>query len=193
MSIRSCATCRIVPLLLIVLLLVPAAAPASDHPLLAESHGAKAPPEAAQWDPLIGDWEVQCEVRQEDGTWRDAGKAWWHWFYILDGFAVQDVWINPNYEERIGRPLKGTNLRIYDPEKKKWSLAWYDNVSQKLDRYEAVAAAGEIVMSQLGEGIFNRITFFNMKSDSFDWKAERSQDGGETWQEYFRLFGKRMK
>ncbi len=181
-----------IALFLALILLAPLAARAADPHLLASGLNEKAPPEAGQWDPLIGDWEVAAQVHQEDGTWRDAGKAQWHWFYILDGFAVQDVWINPNYEARIGRPLKGTNLRTYDPEKKKWVMAWYDNVSHKMEQYEAVAEDGKIVMTQLGEGVYNRITFFNLEPESFDWKAERSPDEGKTWREYFRLRGTRI-
>ncbi len=38
-----------------------------------------------------------------------------------------------------------------------------------------------------------RITFFDMTESTFEWKSEKSDDGGETWQETSRIHGRRVQ
>src|SRR5919202_1411929 len=43
---------------------------------------------------FVGDWDVDFTVYGADGT-RQTEKAEWHFGWVLEGRAVQDVWIVP--------------------------------------------------------------------------------------------------
>lgn len=56
-----------------------------------------------------------------DGT-RVKGKGEWHWGWVLDGRAIQDVWIAHNDVSQSNAPITewGTTLRFYDPKTDVW-------------------------------------------------------------------------
>jgi len=45
--------------------------------------------------PLRGDWAVTVVDHLADGT-RHTGAGEWHFDWVLEGRAMQDVWISPN-------------------------------------------------------------------------------------------------
>lgn len=56
---------------------------------------------------LIGDWVMDATVHKDDGTaFKGSGEI--HFGWVLQGRAIQDVWILPGV-------FHGTTLRIYDP------------------------------------------------------------------------------
>ena len=63
-------------------------------PSVASSAGPnpKAPPETAQFDFLVGDWECVIKTMKPDGSGYHARGATWRAEYILDGWAIQDWW-----------------------------------------------------------------------------------------------------
>src|SRR5918911_5769208 len=72
---------------------------------------------------FVGDWEADFTVYDPGGA-KQTAKAEWHFGWVLEGRAVQDVWIVPRREER-GRtsPVPsdyGTALRLYDPAIDAW-------------------------------------------------------------------------
>ena len=63
---------------------------------------------------LIGDWTMDAVVHLADGT-RHQGIGEIHFGWVLDGRAIQDVWILPGV-------FHGTTLRIYDPRLDAWHI-----------------------------------------------------------------------
>ena len=68
---------------------------------------------------FVGDWRFDYVGYKKDGTSFKA-KGEWHFGWILEGRAVQDVWIIPGRPERNnpGTPKGeyGTTVRFYDPK-----------------------------------------------------------------------------
>jgi hypothetical protein len=66
---------------------------------------------------LIGRWTMDAIVHRDDGTQhQDVGEI--HFGWVLEGRAIQDVWILPGV-------FYGTTLRVYDPGLASWrGLAW---------------------------------------------------------------------
>jgi hypothetical protein len=173
---------------------VPVPSAASDRYLLIRNPAA--PVELDAMASLIGEWAITTETRQQDGTWADSDPARWNFYFILDGHAIQDDWID------LGAPLgdppvpqRGTNIRVYDPAEGRWEMAWIANNTRSMSTYTATNEAdGSVVMRDLwGVPSMRRITFFDMREDRFEWKLEITPDQGETWTEVFRIHGERME
>jgi len=67
---------------------------------------------------LIGRWTMDATVYLDDGT-RHQGRGEIHFGWVLEGRAIQDVWILPG-------TFYGTTLRVYDPTLDAWHILWSD-------------------------------------------------------------------
>src|SRR5271167_983878 len=82
---------------------------------------------------LIGRWTMDATVHLGDGgTHRGPGEI--HFGWVLEGRAIQDVWMIPRRSGRVpdapALPIAGnwygTTLRIYDPALDAWRIYWID-------------------------------------------------------------------
>lgn len=158
----------------------------------------QAPAEIALFGRLAGTWDVEMKIRQDDGSWPEAGfPAEWRFRYILDGWAIQDDWFAPPPHlpvEEEPRQL-GTGLRIYDDAAGHWDVAWISNTQRQVSTFEARPEGEDgIVMTGLyASGKPSRTTFFDVTGDSFDWKLEIQGLGEdpEAWVEVARIHAER--
>jgi hypothetical protein len=124
---------------------------------------------------LIGDWVMDATVHRDDGTtFNGPGEI--HFGWVLQGRAIQDVWILPGV-------FYGTTLRIYDPGLDAWHILWSDPLRQFYTRQLGRAQGKDIV--QIGKndsGVMLRWSFTEITPDSFRWLGERSHDDGKSWQ-----------
>jgi hypothetical protein len=123
---------------------------------------------------LIGDWDFDGVVHLRDGT-THKGRGEIHFGWVLEGRAIQDVWILPGL-------FYGTTLRIYDPGRDAWHILWNDPVRQFYTRQIGRADGRDIVQDgsdDTGDAV--RWSFRDITPTSFRWRGERSQDGGATW------------
>src|SRR5215471_3399327 len=123
---------------------------------------------------LIGRWNMDTLVHTDQGAQRGNGEI--HAGWVLQGRAIQDVWILPGV-------FYGTTLRIYDPAIDAWHILWNDPLHQFYTRQLGRAQGNDIV--QIGKndsGVMLRWSFTEITSDSFRWLGERSHDDGQSWQ-----------
>ncbi|HKH95787.1 MAG TPA: hypothetical protein VKA39_04615 [Beijerinckiaceae bacterium] len=124
---------------------------------------------------LIGDWEMDAVVHADDGT-AHKGRGEIHFGWVLDGRAIQDVWILPGF-------FFGTTLRIYDPGLDAWHILWSDPLMQYYTRQVGRARGKDIVQEgTAGDGAAIRWSFTEIEPDAFRWLGERSRDGSASWQ-----------
>jgi hypothetical protein len=124
---------------------------------------------------LIGNWEMDAVVHRDDGTTHE-GRGEIHFDWVLEGRAMQDVWILPGV-------FYGTTLRIYDPGLDAWHILWSDPVRQYYTRQLGRARGKDIVQEGKNDaGIAVRWSFIEITPNSFRWLGERSPDGGITWE-----------
>src|SRR5215471_6430331 len=76
---------------------------------------------------LVGDWELEvCHYLDLDVTSRPVrGEV--HAGWVLQGRAVQDVWLYPSHPSDVGldRMLTyGTTLRVWDRALEAWRITW---------------------------------------------------------------------
>ena len=124
---------------------------------------------------LIGNWNFDAVVHADDGT-QHKGQGEIHFAWVLEGRAIQDVWILPGL-------FYGTTLRIYDPGLDVWHILWSDPLKQFYTRQIGRAVGRDIVQEgNAGTGETMRWSFTEITPDSFRWTGERSLDGGASWQ-----------
>ncbi len=153
-------------------------------------HSDAASPEISKkdriYDWLIGSWKARVVDYTEDGSKRES-RGEWHFSYVLEGRAVQDVWISPPCLERKEDTPKlgnryGTSIRSFNPTDKKWYVTWINPVSGALNQLVARTEGGKIIQEgRDGDGNIMRWVFSDIKDTSARWYGERSMDGGETW------------
>lgn len=124
---------------------------------------------------LIGRWTFDATVHRDDGT-EHSGVGEIHFGWVLEGRAVQDVWILPGV-------FCGTTLRVYDPGIDAWHILWSDPLRQYYARQIGRAQGADIVQlgtNDAGEAL--RWSFLDITPDAFRWIGERSRDDGHSWQ-----------
>lgn len=142
------------------------------HPSLGE--------EAGPFDRLVGTWDCDFSFHAEDGSVRLArGELKFGW--ILDGRAVQDIWISyPN--DGKGERKIGTSVRFFDTKARVWRVVFIAPEYGVLMTLEGGAEGDRIVLrGASSDGSSVRWSFNDMRPDSFVWLGETSRDGGKSW------------
>jgi hypothetical protein len=106
---------------------------------------------------------------------------------VLEGRAVQDVWIMPRCEDRRADSDKATNmygttLRSWDASIQAWRIAWTNPVSGHREDQVGHWNGSEILQQGMrADGTKTRWTFTDITADSFHWRGEARYPDRETW------------
>jgi hypothetical protein len=148
---------------------------ASPHPSLGSN--------ARLFDRFVGTWDFDCVFWAADGAvTRFPGE--WIFGWILDGRAIQDVWIGHPEGARPGERDMGTTLRFYDAETEQWRVMFVvpGPTSAKILILRGVAEGDRIVLTGDDiDGSLLRWSFNEIQANSFLWRGETSADRGKTW------------
>jgi hypothetical protein len=150
---------------------------------------------------LIGSWETTVIAHEEGGaTHTNHGEI--HAGWVLEGRALQDVWMLPNRAERRAAAVPpqlpvtgdwyGTTLRVYDPGIDAWHILWSNPASQFYARQIGRARGADIVQNGRHEsGALMRWSFTRIKDRSFHWLGEISTDDGASWRLQVEVLARR--
>ena len=122
---------------------------------------------------FVGDWTFDATVNKDAGT-QHRGQGEIHFAWVLDGRAIQDVWILPGI-------FYGSTLRVYDPGLDAWHILWSDPLKQLYTQQIGRPQGADIVQLGQAGGVHIRWRFTDITPDAFRWRGERSTDGGATW------------
>ena len=148
---------------------------------------------------LVGQWEMDVTTILEDGS-THAGRGEIYAGWILQGLAIQDVWMIPRLKERRPgiEPLPGagnwygTTLRIYDPNLDAWRILWNDPAINFFTQQIGRARGRDIVQEGPDpRGGLMRWTFAEIEPTFFHWTAERSLNE-ENWRKEVDIRAHRM-
>lgn len=139
---------------------------------------------------FVGDWEFDGVAFDSDGK-RSTDKGEIHFAWVLQGRAIQDLWIETEVSDNHP-PVYGSTMRFYDPSIDAWRITWtepgYGVVTSLIGR----KVGDEIVLEgKTSEGKRIHWIFSQIKPDSFHWRAEKLV--GDTWQIYEDLSARRRK
>ena len=120
-----------------------------------------------QFDFWLGEWDV---------TWGEDGKGKNHILRIMDDKIIQENFSAPD--------MQGMSVSSYDAERKLWCQTWVDNSGSYLDftggfENEKMILSRDAIVR--GQACKQRMVWFNIDSNQFDWNWERSDDGGQSW------------
>jgi hypothetical protein len=167
--------------------------------LAAGSRSPEIPESADVYGWLIGSWEL--DVRRYWGVdvaaQRIRGEI--HFAWVLEGRAVQDIWIMPPRPDRIGPPNKtlnmyGTTLRVWDPGIEAWRITWTNPAGDHHENQLGRRVGKDIV--QIGtrpNGTPTRWTFTDIAADSFHWLGEALDQDGRTWNLEGEFYARRVR
>lgn len=128
---------------------------------------------------FVGDWDiVEARSLQEDGSWKTS-KGEFHAGWILGGTAIQDTW------KSVGRgvdDMGGTTIYLYDREARTWSSIWISPDQAIVRGFTGGKKGKEIILeSRETKKRLMRWIFYDIKKNSFRWKAKWTVDGGKKW------------
>ena len=155
--------------------------------LAAGSRAPEIPDEADVYGWLCGSWDLDVLHYGGVNVTASGLKGEVHAARVLEGRAVQDVWIMPRREDRRddsdrAMNMYGTTLRSWDPSSQAWLIAWTNPVHGH--REEQVGRRNGSDILQEGtrkDGTRTRWTFTEIDADSFHWRGEALYPGKQTW------------
>ena len=131
---------------------------------------------------FIGDWNIiEARYPQSDGTEiKRQGEI--HFGWVLDGRAIQDVWMT--YQENPHRIVPaGTTIRFYDSKIDAWQSIWISPAQGVVQAFIGRKLKDEIVLeSKTREGYPEKWIFSDITPKSFRWHSVETHDNGNTWQ-----------
>ena len=156
-------------------------------PSMAQS---KVEPDSSQadlFDFWIGKWDL---------TWDEAegkkGKGTNEILRIMSGKIIQE-----NFKAIEGqlKGYDGMSVSAYNPSAKTWNQTWVDNQGGYLD-FEFEMDGDKRIFKREGlnpkqQKVYQRMVFYDIKKDSFNWDWESSTDGKE-WKLQWRIAYKRQ-
>jgi hypothetical protein len=136
---------------------------------------------------LIGSWEADVYDYSADGTSHESSGEW-HFGRVLEGRAIQDVWIAPPRSQRNTKTMSkqynryGTSLRVYDREIGAWRVTWFNPVSGARNDLIGRRQGDDIIQEGTNaDGRRIRWSFKDITPTSFRWLGESLGPDGKTW------------
>lgn len=126
---------------------------------------------------LVGGWSIDYI----DTRTAHAIKGEWHFSWVLEGMAIQDVIILPDFEY-------GTTLRVYDPATHAWDVAYC--YTGKIMRMEARRQGDRIVLTNIDDER-RKWVFVSIQEDRFHWQDVMVQEDGE-WHANYEIYAQRI-
>jgi uncharacterized protein len=152
--------------------------------LIANAPSSELGDHAADFDWVIGAWSAVVRDYSDDGTVTEGSGEWW-FSWVLEGRAVQDVWIVPARSKRgegcCVSDRYGTTIRIFDRSDNIWRITWINPVTSKRNELSGRRQRNRIVLDGLDGADRIRWTFNDITRDSFTWRGEhQAADGSWT-------------
>lgn len=134
---------------------------------------------------FVGSWDLEIERHWFDGTRRRA-EGEWHFAYVLDGKAIEDVWIFPARRLRRQPPepwyMYGSTFRWYDPTIDAWHIRYFEpGIAFEMRQVGRAQGADIVQVGETASGLMRRWRFVDIAGESFRWLGDASWDKGATW------------
>jgi hypothetical protein len=147
---------------------------------------------------LIGSWDLDAIVYLDDGRVR-KGKGECRFGRVLEGRAIQDIWVMPPIADRASEmALKpgdgfGTTIRYYDRNISSWRIIWIDPVNNRRADLIGRREGNDIIQEGESNGRKIRWSFKNITPVSFHWLGEVQEPDGKTFKLRLEYQGRKRK
>lgn len=143
--------------------------------LASDGRGPELPEEYDYFGKLVGSWKLDYVDR--NASCQVEGE--WHFAWVLEGMAIQDVIILPARSVRTEAPHPlteyGTSLRVFNPGTRAWDVAY--GYTGKIFRLEARKQDDMIVLTNIDDER-RKWVFVSIEDDRFHWQNITVQDDG---------------
>lgn len=121
---------------------------------------------------LVGGWDAVVRDYEDDGTCTESTGEWW-FSWVLEGRAMQDVWIVPERGASAKRQRYGSTIRWFDESDGTWKISWFNPVSGARTELAGTRQGDALVFE--GDQGPDRIrwSFNDMTPNGFVWRGER--------------------
>ncbi len=131
-------------------------------------------PEASQFDFWVGSW--QLEWKDPDGTPRTGTN---NITKILGSCVIEENFSTGD------KSYLGKSISMYNPDKKIWQQTWVDNGGSYLD-FTGGMDGDKMILQRKGKNkkgvdVLQKMTFYDITHNEFNWNWEYSTDGGVNW------------
>lgn len=141
---------------------------------------------------FVGDWSAEIIAHGLDGT-RHRGTGEIHFGWVLQGRAVQDVWLIPEPGLPLAGAWFGTTIRVWNPDLDAWRIFWIDPATNRYRQQVGRAQGADIVQEgRVDDGSLSRWRFTRITPDSFHWLGEASTDEGASWRLQVEVIARRI-
>jgi len=149
------------------------------------------PPEASQFDFLIGAWDIVSEPNIPGVPERVRGQ--WTARKSADGYMVVDEY--RVFGDGGDTVYLGETYRVFNTSKKRWEFRFVEPFSGTWHEGTGVKVGSEMHLTQGTPGgeSMTKIRYYDIRPDRFSWISERSRDGGKTWTKGTRIEATRAK
>lgn len=126
------------------------------------------PAAARAFDFWLGEW---------DCTWPDGGRGTNSVYSDFNGRVVVE-----NFDGRPSLAFQGMSVSVYDARADAWRQTWVDSEGNYLEFSggPTQGAAMELRRRDHG-GVLWRMVWCDVTRRGFEWRYERSEDGGSSW------------
>jgi len=141
--------------------------------------------ECHQFDFWIGEWKVQWD--NSDGT---PGEGQNIVNSILNGCVIEE-----NFNGNPGVDFKGKSFSVYNNTLKIWQQTWVDDQGSYMVFTGGMEDDQMILSRKITRNkkeLIQRMVFYNISKDEFDWNWESSKDDSKTWQLNWKLHYTRL-
>lgn len=145
--------------------------------LTSESKNIALPEEFNYFGKLIGSWKLNYI---DNNTSRKSNGEW-HFSWVLEGMAVQDVIFGPDDEY-------GTTIRVYNPNTHAWDIAYC--FTGEIIRLEARKQNDMIILTNIDDDR-KKWVFVKIEDNNFHWQNVTVKDNGE-WHINADLYAERI-
>ena len=166
--------------------------------LVSDSRSADIDPAFDIYARLLGNWRLKMIDYNLNERTQRLHSGIWFFSRTLEGRAIQDVLVSPDFTERSNRATIdgnrfGNTFRMMDPKTHEWHVDWFNPVTGIHNELIA-RAEGDRIIQETAEtdGVTMRWVFENITADSFYWHGEISTDKGKTWMLNTEFFAKKI-
>ena len=163
-----------------------------EEALVCKCKNERIPEEFNYFGKVIGEWDLDWNDRLNTSTPRRV-KGEWIFSWVLDGMAVQDVFIVPSRAERLTdiQPdaAYGTTIRLFNIERQVWEIFY--GCPEECARLEARKEGDEIILTEITSKAMKWI-FSDITDNSFTWRSIAKNPAGD-WITLARVYATRKK
>lgn len=167
--------------------------------LAAPGRASEIPASADVYGWLVGSWDLDVIHYRGVNLSAQKIKAEAQFAWVLEGRAIQDVWIMPRRSDRgpamdMDNNMYGSTTRIWDPVIQAWRIRWSNPVHGHREDQIGRRIGKEIV--QVGarlDGTATRWRFTEITPNSFHWIGEALDPDGQTWRLEGEFLAKRTE